>query len=150
MFGEDSNGGHYCLVISSEREMQSGVGMFHMCLHDAFLGKALCRLPCAVLLLIIHWLPLLLLCCIDWALCFQVCSYMHVSCCFAHELAYFYCICLRSIAFKVRLYSYHGNTFIVCNLHHQILSTCRLSALEELSGMEVLCSDKTGTLTLNK
>ncbi|KAL3158516.1 hypothetical protein ABBQ38_010745 [Trebouxia sp. C0009 RCD-2024] len=26
----------------------------------------------------------------------------------------------------------------------------RLSALEELSGMEVLCSDKTGTLTLNK
>ena len=25
----------------------------------------------------------------------------------------------------------------------------RLSALEELSGMEVLCSDKTGTLTLN-
>ena len=30
------------------------------------------------------------------------------------------------------------------------LSTYRLSALEELSGMEVLCSDKTGTLTLNK
>ena len=26
----------------------------------------------------------------------------------------------------------------------------RLSALEELSGMEVLCSDKTDTLTLNK
>lgn len=26
----------------------------------------------------------------------------------------------------------------------------RLSALEELSGMEVLCSDKTGTLTLNR
>lgn len=26
----------------------------------------------------------------------------------------------------------------------------RLSCLEELSGMEILCSDKTGTLTLNK
>ena len=27
---------------------------------------------------------------------------------------------------------------------------CRLSSLEELSGMETLASDKTGTLTLNK
>jgi magnesium-transporting ATPase (P-type) len=27
---------------------------------------------------------------------------------------------------------------------------CRLSALEELSGVEVLASDKTGTLTLNQ
>ena len=27
---------------------------------------------------------------------------------------------------------------------------CRLSALEEMSGMEVLASDKTGTLTLNR
>ena len=28
--------------------------------------------------------------------------------------------------------------------------SCRLSSLEELSGMETLASDKTGTLTLNK
>ena len=27
---------------------------------------------------------------------------------------------------------------------------CRLSSLEELSGMETLASDKTGTLTLNR
>ena len=27
---------------------------------------------------------------------------------------------------------------------------CRLSALEEMSGMEILASDKTGTLTLNR
>lgn len=30
------------------------------------------------------------------------------------------------------------------------LRTCRLASLEELSGMEVLASDKTGTLTLNR
>ena len=27
---------------------------------------------------------------------------------------------------------------------------CRLSSIEELAGMDVLCSDKTGTLTLNQ
>ena len=31
-----------------------------------------------------------------------------------------------------------------------VVRICRLSALEELSGMEVLASDKTGTLTLNR
>ena len=33
---------------------------------------------------------------------------------------------------------------------HPIPPGCRLSALEELSGVEVLASDKTGTLTLNQ
>jgi len=32
----------------------------------------------------------------------------------------------------------------------QLLLCSRLSALEELSGVEILASDKTGTLTLNK
>jgi magnesium-transporting ATPase (P-type) len=33
--------------------------------------------------------------------------------------------------------------------HHGILVT-RLSAIEDMAGMSILCSDKTGTLTLNK
>lgn len=32
----------------------------------------------------------------------------------------------------------------------RVILSCRLSSLEELSGMEVLASDKTGTLTLNR
>ena len=62
----------------------------------------------------------------------------------------FYCICLRVNCVQsafVFLPWYHLH-----NMQSALpdVVNCRLSALEELSGMEVLCSDKTGTLTLNK
>lgn len=38
---------------------------------------------------------------------------------------------------------------MVCS-YSQGAITKRMTAIEELAGMDVLCSDKTGTLTLNK
>lgn len=43
--------------------------------------------------------------------------------------------------------------FIDCNILLNFLQgaiTKRMTAIEEMAGMDVLCSDKTGTLTLNK
>ena len=39
---------------------------------------------------------------------------------------------------------------LTCNIHFQGAITKRMTAIEEMAGMDVLCSDKTGTLTLNK
>lgn len=39
---------------------------------------------------------------------------------------------------------------IVCVSSFQGAITKRMTAIEEMAGMDVLCSDKTGTLTLNK
>lgn len=36
------------------------------------------------------------------------------------------------------------------NMSLQGAITKRMTAIEEMAGMDVLCSDKTGTLTLNK
>lgn len=38
--------------------------------------------------------------------------------------------------------------FIILTIQGAI--TKRMTAIEEMAGMDVLCSDKTGTLTLNK
>lgn len=40
------------------------------------------------------------------------------------------------------------NSIVVLTLQGAI--TKRMTAIEEMAGMDVLCSDKTGTLTLNK
>lgn len=60
-----------------------------------------------------------------------------VICSFAHKQDAFTVLCQWPGASSV-------TTFTDCMLE------CRLSCLEEMSGMEVLASDKTGTLTLNK
>ena len=39
---------------------------------------------------------------------------------------------------------------LTCHIHFQGAITKRMTAIEEMAGMDVLCSDKTGTLTLNK
>ncbi|KAK6153369.1 hypothetical protein DH2020_013008 [Rehmannia glutinosa] len=45
-------------------------------------------------------------------------------------------------------FSYNGHWF--SSLAQQGAITKRMTAIEEMAGMDVLCSDKTGTLTLNK
>ena len=67
MFCEDGNGGYCCLVISSDSCNHVLACSKCVSLHDAFLEKALCHLPCAVLLLTIHWWLVLLLYCIEYA-----------------------------------------------------------------------------------
>ena len=42
------------------------------------------------------------------------------------------------------------HTKLQCKLSQQGAITKRMTAIEEMAGMDVLCSDKTGTLTLNK
>lgn len=47
----------------------------------------------------------------------------------------------------------HLCSFIELSSHFGCLQgaiTKRMTAIEEMAGMDVLCSDKTGTLTLNK
>lgn len=49
----------------------------------------------------------------------------------------------------------HVHNCVICSSNghlHLIQSaiTKRMTAIEEMAGMDVLCSDKTGTLTLNK
>ena len=39
---------------------------------------------------------------------------------------------------------------VFCTIIFQGAITKRMTAIEEMAGMDVLCSDKTGTLTLNK
>jgi magnesium-transporting ATPase (P-type) len=54
------------------------------------------------------------------------------------------------MAAEERMYTLTPALKRVLTSHAYITSSRRLSALEEMSGMEVLASDKTGTLTLNQ
>jgi H+-transporting ATPase len=44
----------------------------------------------------------------------------------------------------------HCNDNVCASTRSQGAITKRMTAIEEMAGMDVLCSDKTGTLTLNK
>ncbi|EPY22980.1 P-type H+-ATPase [Strigomonas culicis] len=92
------------------------------------------------------------LCAISFVLC---------MCCFIYLLAMFYETFRRSLQFAVvvlvvsipiALEIVVTTTLAVGSTHlskHKIIVT-KLSAIEMMSGVNMLCSDKTGTLTLNK
>lgn len=93
------------------------------------------------------------------ALC--VVSFMMCMCCFIYLLAKFYETFRRSLQFAVvvlvvsipiALEIVVTTTLAVGSKHlskHKIIVT-KLSAIEMMSGVNMLCSDKTGTLTQNK
>ena len=51
---------------------------------------------------------------------------------------------------RTHTHTKHSLTHSLTNTQHKGAIVTRLGAIEEMAGMDMLCSDKTGTLTLNK
>lgn len=63
---------------------------------------------------------------------------------------------LQRLIWKIKLKTFNRFSYLNSKVHNrnpcflQGAITKRMTAIEEMAGMDVLCSDKTGTLTLNK
>jgi H+-transporting ATPase len=87
---------------------------------------------------------------ISVVLCIAVLIYVSVKVSFPEALAFVVVLMVASIPLAIEIVTTTTLALGSKELVHHGAIVTRLAAIEDLAGMAILCSDKTGTLTLNK